>query len=160
MPPFIEWHHEAVGNPVQNPSEDPGYVWQYQPTYAMENVFMIGKKLKQLRDEHKYTQVGVAIELGVAPSTYSDYERGVVNVPGVVVVRAATSHKKDLSYFYSPRGPVSITMNDQASNGYVEQQHAISVEFFERLLRKNDERWEALTKRMMTIVERAIRKAP
>lgn len=116
----------------------------------MEDVFMIGKKLKHLREERKYTQEGVAIELGVASSTYSDYERGVVNVPAAVVVKAAEYYKKDLSYFYSLRGPVSITMNDQASNGYVEQQHAVDSGVMERLVA----RYEAMNQRLLGLLER------
>ncbi|MCO6482698.1 MAG: helix-turn-helix transcriptional regulator [Flavobacteriales bacterium] len=111
---------------------------------------MIGKKLKHLREERKYTQEGVAIELGVASSTYSDYERGVVNVPAAVVVKAAEYYKKDLSYFYSLRGPVSITMNDQASNGYVEQQHGVGGEVMERLVA----RYEAMNQRLLGLIER------
>ena len=111
---------------------------------------MIGKKLKQLRDEHKYTQEGVAIDLGVASSTYSDYERGIVNVPSAVVVKAAEYYKKDLSYFYSLRGPVSITMNDQSSNGYVEQQHTLPKEIMDRLM----SRYETINDRLLALLER------
>lgn len=111
---------------------------------------MIGKKLKQLRDEHKYTHEGVAIELGVSSSTYSDYERGVVNVPNNVVVKAAGLYKKDLSYFHSLRGPVSITMNDQASNGYVEQQHTVPKDVMDRLMA----RYESMNERLMALLEK------
>lgn len=113
---------------------------------------MIGKKLKHLRDEHEYTQEGVAIELGVSSSTYSDYERGVLNVPSGVVVKAAEFYKKDLSYFYSLRGPVSITMNDQASNGYVEQQHGMPKEVMERLMA----RYESMNERLIALMEKFI----
>lgn len=116
----------------------------------MEDLFMIGKKLKQLREDNKYTQEGVAIDLGIATSTYSDYERGVVNVPASVVVKAAELYKKDLSYFYSQRGPVSITMNDQASAGYVEQQHAPPREVMDRLMA----RYEAMNERLMALLEK------
>ncbi len=116
----------------------------------MEDVFMIGKKLKQLREDHKYTQEGVAIDIGVATSTYSDYERGVVQVPAVVVVKAAEFYKKDLSYFYNLRGPVSITMNDQASNGYVEQQHSIPKEVMDRLMA----RYETMNERLIALLEK------
>lgn len=101
---------------------------------------MIGKKLKQLREGRKFTQEGVAIELGVASSTYSDYERGVLNVPANVVVKAADLYKVDLSHFYSLRGPVSITMNDQSSNGYVENLQQTSPAAVEKWMRTSEER--------------------
>ena len=116
---------------------------------VMEDMFLIGKKLKHLRDEQKYTQEGVAIDLGVASSTYSDYERGVINVPAAVVVKAAEYYKKDLSYFYSLRGPVSITMNDQSSNGYVEkQQQNFPPEVMEKLMA----RYESVNDKLMALV--------
>lgn len=111
---------------------------------------MIGKKLKHLREEHKYTQEGVAIELGVASSTYSDYERGVINVPSGVVLKAADLYKVDLSYFYSLRGPVNITMNDQSANGYVEQQQGIPHSVMEKLMA----RYEAMNDRLLALLER------
>lgn len=110
----------------------------------MEDVFPIGEKLKPLRVDKRYTQEGVAIELGVASSTYSDYERGVLNVPSAVVVRAAELYKVDLSYFYSLRGPVSITMNDQASNGYVEHQHSAPKELLDSIMEENRNRAKML----------------
>lgn len=116
----------------------------------MEDVFKIGDKLKQLRYDRKYTQEGVAHDLGVASSTYSDYERGVLNVPSAVVVKAAELYKVDLSYFYSLRGPVSITMQDQSTNGYVEQQHGMPHEVMERLMA----RYEAMNDRLMALMER------
>lgn len=59
---------------MQNLSGDPGTFPENpdtfgQTTTAMEDMFLIGKKLKHLREEQKYTQEGVAIELGVASST-------------------------------------------------------------------------------------------
>ncbi|MCI1751910.1 MAG: helix-turn-helix domain-containing protein [Flavobacteriales bacterium] len=116
----------------------------------MEDVFLIGKKLRHLREERKYTQEGVAIDLGVASSTYSDYERGVINVPSAVVVKASELYKVDLSYFYSLRGPVSITMNDQASNGYVEQQNSLPPEVMERLMA----RYETMNDKLMVLLEK------
>lgn len=141
---------------MKNLSGDPGTFPGIPDTFgqtatAMEDVFMIGKKLKQLRDEHKYTQEGVAIDLGVASSTYSDYERGIVNVPSAVVVKAAEYYKKYLSYFYSLRGPVSITMNDQASNGYVEQQqNAMPPEVMDRLMA----RYEIMNDKLIALLEK------
>jgi|GEM_PF-1226389 transcriptional regulator with XRE-family HTH domain len=121
-----------------------------QTTATMEDVFLIGKKLRHLREERKYTQEGVAIDLGVASSTYSDYERGVINVPSAVVVKASELYKVDLSYFYSLRGPVSITMNDQASNGYVEQQNSLPPEVMERLMA----RYETMNDKLMVLLEK------
>lgn len=106
----------------------------------MEDVFMLGKKLKYLREDRKYKQEVVATDLGIPLSTYSDYERGVLNVPSPVIVKASELYKVDLSYFYSLRGPVSITMNDHASNGYVEQQQNVPAEFMEKVMRDGEQR--------------------
>lgn len=106
---------------------------------AMKDPFMLGKKLKQLREREKYKQEYVAEMLGVGTSTYSDYEREVLNVPNEVVVKAVELYKEELSYFYS-RGPVQITMNDQATNGYVEQQNNEGKDLMDRFFAHIEER--------------------
>lgn len=147
---------QTCGYPVQNPSGNSGTFPEnpdtfVQTTVIMEDMFLIGKKLKHLREEQRYTQEGVAVELGVASSTYSDYERGVINVPAAVVVKAAEYYKKDLSYFYSLRGPVSITMNDQSSNGYVEkQQQDFPPEVMDRVVA----RFEMMNDKLMALLEK------
>lgn len=121
---------------------------------AMKDVFMIGRKLRHLREDRKYTQEYVALELGVkATSTYSDYEREVISVPQEVVVKAAELYKVDLGYFYS-RGPVQITMNDQASNGYVEQQHVESKELIDRFFAHIAERDKRIEDLLAKAIER------
>lgn len=121
----------------------------------MEDVFKIGGKLKQLREDRRYTQEHVAIELGVKPSTYSDYERGVHQVPSEVVLKATELYKVGLEYFYNLRGPVSFTMNDHASNGYyVEHQYTVPMEVIERMFQRSEERWEGLTKQLMELLAR------
>lgn len=120
----------------------------------MEDVFKIGTKLRQLREERRYTQESVAIELGVKPSTYSDYERGVHQVPSEVVLRATEFFKVGLEYFYSLRGPVNITMNNHSANGYVEQQQTVPMEVVERMFKRSEERWESLTKQLVELLVR------
>lgn len=118
---------------------------------------MIGKKLKHLREERKYTQEGVALDLGVKLSTYSDYEREISRVPAEVVIKASEYYKKGLDYFYSLRGPVHITMNDHASNGYIEQQQNVDKGLYERMLDHMDERskkLEELYARSLEILDR------
>lgn len=119
----------------------------------MKDVFKIGKKLKYLREERKYTKEYVAIELGVGTSTYSDYEREVLNVPADVVVNAVDLYKVDLSYSYS-RGPVQITMNDQATNGYVEHQSNESKELVERFFARIAERDKRIEGLLAKAIER------
>ena len=123
----------------------------------MEDVFKIGGKLKQLREDRRYTQEHVAIELGVKPSTYSDYERGVHQVPQEVVLKATEFYKVGLEYFYSLRGPVSFTMNDHATNGYVEHQYTVPMEVIERMFQRSEERWEGLTKQLMELLARGMK---
>jgi len=111
---------------------------------TMEDVFKIGKKLKHLREERRSTQEAVAIDLGLKLSTYSDYEREISQVPAEVVVKASAYYKVDLSYFYSLRGPVSITMNDHASNGYVEHQSNVPQDLMERFVQASQQRENVL----------------
>lgn len=118
----------------------------------MEDVFTIGKKLRHLREERKYKQEAVAMDLGVSTNTYSDYERGVYHVPSEVVVKATKLYGVGLDYFYSLRGPVSITMNDQASNGYVENQIGEGRELVERFFQHMSER----DKRIEDLLARAL----
>lgn len=121
----------------------------------MEDVFKIGSKLKHLREQRRYTQEYVAIELGVKPSTFSDYERGVHQVPSDVVLRATELFNVGLEYFYSLRGPVNITMNDHSANGYVEQQQTVPMEVVERMFQRSEERWETFTKQLMELLVRS-----
>lgn len=74
----------------------------------------------------------------------------MLNVPAAVVVKAAEFYKRDLSYFYSLRGPVTITMKDQSSNGYVEQQNSMPPEVMERLMA----RYEAMNDKLIALLER------
>ncbi len=122
----------------------------------MEDAFKIGSKLKHLREDRKYTQEYVSIELGVRPSTYSDYERGVHHVPSEVVLKATELFKVGLEYFYSLRGPVNITMNDQSANGYIEQ-YTVPVDVIEQMFQRSEERWEGMTKQLMELLVRAIK---
>ena len=123
----------------------------------MEDVFKIGDKLKALRLDEEYTQEFVAINLGVKPSTYSDYERGVHQVPSEVVIKATEFFKVGLEHFYSLRGTVNITMNDQPTNGYVEQLYTVPVDVIERMFQRSEERWEGLTKQLMELLARAMK---
>lgn len=120
----------------------------------MKDIFKLGEKLKHLRHEHNYKQESVADDLGVAASTYSDYERGLINVPSIVVVKAAEYYKKELGYFYTLRGPESLTVKDQIADGHEEQLRSIPADLIERMLQKSEERWAAMTKHMMDFMER------
>lgn len=116
----------------------------------MKDLFKLGEKLKHLRHVHKYKQEGVADDLGVASSTYSDYERGVIGVPSSVVVKAAELYKVDLSYFYTKEGPVQMPGSNQASNGSVEQQQGMPQAVMEKLMA----RYEAMNDRLLALLER------
>ena len=127
-----------------------------QTNNEMKDPFMLGKKLKYLRDERKYKQERVAEELGVGTSTYSDYEREVLNVPNEVVLKAVELYKVDLSYFYS-RGPVQITMNDHSSNGYVEHQQnegQVVMDRFFSHIEERDKEFRALFAKTLAVLDK------
>jgi transcriptional regulator with XRE-family HTH domain len=109
----------------------------------MEDVFMIGKKLKQLRSFYNYSQEYVAAQLDVQKSTYSDYELGNVKISPERLMKAAELYKVDHHIFFT-QTPLSITMNDHASNGYVEQQHNGDKALYERMLQHMEERSKKL----------------
>lgn len=122
----------------------------------MEDVFKIGKKLKQLREDRRLTQLQVADELGLSPNTYSDYEREVSRVPSEVVVSAAEFYKIGLDYFYNLRGNVNITLNDNSTmgQGYVENNHSAEQPFKELVEKYIDTRLKLLLAEKLKNVER------
>jgi len=53
----------------------------------------IGKRLRELREEHGLTQAQIAAAVGVEQSLVSDYERGVVRLHGALVAGFAKALK-------------------------------------------------------------------
>lgn len=53
----------------------------------------IGRRLRELRDQHGMTQVQLAQAVGVEQSLVSDYERGVVRMHGALVAAFAKALK-------------------------------------------------------------------
>ena len=47
------------------------------------------EKLKELRDEHRYTQPDVADRIGIGVSAYKSYELGMRRIPVDVLMRVA-----------------------------------------------------------------------
>lgn len=56
------------------------------------------ERIRDLRKQKRYTQTYVANSIGVAQTTYSDYENGRVRVPINHIVELARFYNVDLNY--------------------------------------------------------------
>ena len=55
-------------------------------------------RLKDLREDHDLTQQAVADYLGMKQSQYSQYERGIRDIPTDVLIRLAELYKTTTDY--------------------------------------------------------------
>ena len=71
-----------------------------------DNYIYISKKLRELRQKKKVTQVEVAKALGVPVSTYNAYELGT-NIPrDGMKVKIANYFGKSVAYIFFPKLPI------------------------------------------------------
>ncbi len=56
------------------------------------------ERIHKLRKENRYNQSFVAKQIGVAQTTYSDYEKGRVRMPIEHIVKLARLYDVDLNY--------------------------------------------------------------
>ncbi len=106
----------------------------------MEDAFGIGDTLLKLRAQNKYTLDEVADGMGIARSTYYDYEQGNVIPKLDFIQKAASFYKVDpLIFFMGPKINISQQHN-QVANGYVGEQHGASTELMERMFQHMEER--------------------
>lgn len=56
------------------------------------------QKIRDLREESHLSQKAVANILGVAQTTYSDYEHGYTRIPVEHLIRLAAHYNVDLNY--------------------------------------------------------------
>jgi transcriptional regulator with XRE-family HTH domain len=115
-----------------------------------EDPFHTGEKLRKLSEFHDYTQEYVASEIGIAPNTLSDNERGKAFPSRDALQSAAQLFKVDVTVFFSTERLIFNLQNNQQANGYVRDQHNVDKELIERFMafiRERDERVEGLLAR-------------
>lgn len=59
---------------------------------------MIFPRIKQLREDNDKKQLELANYLHIKPNTYSDYERGEINIPIEQLIRIADFYQVSLDY--------------------------------------------------------------
>lgn len=59
---------------------------------------MIETRLKDLRNDHDYSQDQIAKYLNVTQPTYCDYENGKINIPIEVFIKLADFYHTSLDY--------------------------------------------------------------
>ena len=55
-------------------------------------------RIRNLREDRDWTQAQLAVMLDVAQTTYSDYERGKLNIPLPILCRLALLHNTSIDY--------------------------------------------------------------
>ena len=55
-------------------------------------------RLRNLREDRDLTQAAVAAVLHVSQTTYSRYERGVLDIPTDILIKLAAFHKTSVDY--------------------------------------------------------------
>ena len=58
----------------------------------------MNNRIRGLREDKDITQKDMAKLLSVAQTTYSDYERGKLNIPVEILKKLATFHKTSIDY--------------------------------------------------------------
>lgn len=61
-------------------------------------VYMIETRLKDLREDHDYSQDMIAKYLHIAQPTYSDYENEKINIPIEVFMKLADFYQTSIDY--------------------------------------------------------------
>lgn len=56
------------------------------------------KMIRNLREDHDYTQSQIAIQLGVCQRTYADYELGNTRIPVESLIKLAKYYNVDMNY--------------------------------------------------------------
>ena len=56
------------------------------------------ERIRDLREDSDLTQTNMANTLSIAQTTYSDYERGRLNIPIPILIRLAKFHNTSIDY--------------------------------------------------------------
>lgn len=70
-----------------------------QSTNKQNIAKILGKKIKQAREEAKMSQLQLAVLLGLSDKTISGYETGRIEIPVKHLVQLGEIFKKPISYF-------------------------------------------------------------
>ncbi len=73
--------------------------------YTMNNYY---PRLRDLREDHDFTQQNIADHLGMKQSQYSRYERGVRDIPTDILIQLASLYNTSTDYILGiTNNPVS-----------------------------------------------------
>lgn len=56
------------------------------------------EQIRALREDHDLTQSQIARQLSIAQTTYSDYERGKLNIPIPILIKLAEIFQTSVDY--------------------------------------------------------------
>ena len=137
-----------------------GSMEKHQATTTAER---IGERVSFVRELRKKKQEEVADAIGMDQPRYSKAEKGKVRFTADQLDKLGEFLTWPVEDFMSS-GPIVVHVenNHGNNNGYNviqnQQQHTVPMDLFERMLQKNEERWEMMTKHMMEFMERVIEK--
>jgi transcriptional regulator with XRE-family HTH domain len=81
-------------------------------TEKIRQVQLVGRKIRELRKEHKLTQVELSSRLGIQQSDLSRMEKGEYRVSLDTLFRVLTEFKMSIGEFFEDVAKESITQRD------------------------------------------------
>jgi transcriptional regulator with XRE-family HTH domain len=105
----------AKQNPPALPTRaaPPGTVPLGQPiVQKVQQIQLVGRKIRQLRKEHKLTQVELSTRLGIQQSDLSRMEQGAYRVSLDTLLRILAEFKMSMGEFFDEIAQESITPRD------------------------------------------------
>jgi len=85
---------------------------QTQQTQKVQQIQLVGRKIRQLRKEHKLTQVELSTRLGIQQSDLSRMEQGEYRVSLDTLFRILAEFKMGMGEFFEEIAQESITPRD------------------------------------------------
>jgi transcriptional regulator with XRE-family HTH domain len=83
-----------------------------QPSQKIQQIQLVGRKIRQLRKEHKLTQVELSTRLGIQQSDLSRMEQGEYRVSLDTLFRILAEFKMSMGEFFEEIAQESITPRD------------------------------------------------
>ena len=59
---------------------------------------LIYQRVRDLREDHDYTQEYVSKKINIAQTTYSDYEHGLIRIPVELLIKLAELYDVSMDY--------------------------------------------------------------
>lgn len=123
----------------------------------------MGERIEFVRELRQKKQAEVAEAIGMDQPRYSKAEKGKVRFTPEQLGKLGEILNWPVEDFMST-GPIVVHVenNHGGNNGYNVtenlQQHSVPADLVERMLQKNEDRWEMMMKHMMEFMERMIKK--